>query len=140
MTALSHRHLVVVFVLFLAGCAGQKAQHSVQQEQGLVFSVASAAYRLAPGCTSRTEVVHDEEGRPFIDVSMKLGSECSEKAFDAVFAKTGQRLTVTYAGQVLVDSALIVTPIDPAGAFRVGAHSDDQAREIVNALTAPNQP
>lgn len=67
-------------------------------------------------------------------VSMKQSQECSERAFDTVFSKTGQRLTVEYGDQVLVESTLIVTPIDPASPSWLGVESEAVAREISESL------
>ena len=108
--------LVVVPVIFLAGCVGQGAQHedTSQEELGVVFSIPDASFTLTAECTLHAEVEHDEAERPMVVVSMHRSPECSEKAFDKVFSKTGQQLTVEYKNQVLVESSLIVTPVDPA--------------------------
>lgn len=123
-------------LIVLAGCAGQGAQHHKlsQEEQGLVFSVPDASYTLTPECTKNAEVDHDEEARPMLVLSMKQSPECSEKAFETIFSKTGQRLTIEYGDQVLVESDLIVTPLDPSSPTRLGMESDELAHEISNSL------
>lgn len=67
-------------------------------------------------------------------VSMKRSPECSERAFETVFSKTGQHLRVEHDGQVLTDNALIVTPLDPAAPFRTSVESDTQAQGVVDSL------
>lgn len=128
--------LVVAPLVFLVGCADQVAQqqHASQEQSGVVFSVPDASFTLTSECTRSAEVDHDEAGRPMVVVSMKRSPECSERAFETVFAKTGQRLTVEHDGQVLTDDALIVTPLDPAKSFRTSVENDAQAQGIVDSL------
>ena len=128
--------LVIVPLMFLAGCVGQGAQHqdASQEELGVIFSVPDASFTLTAECTRHAEVEHDEAGRPMVVVSMQRSPECSEKAFDAVFSKKGQRLTVEYKNQVLVESSLIVTPVDPTSPTWLGVESDALAHEISSAL------
>lgn len=127
--------LVVVPLMFLAGCVGQDLQHqdTSQKELGVVFSVPDASFTLTAECTLHAEVKHDEAERPMVVVSMHRTPECSEKAFDTVFSKTGQQLTVEYKNQVLV-SSLIVTPVDPASPNWIGVESDALAHKILEKL------
>ncbi|WP_311950114.1 hypothetical protein [Halomonas piscis] len=129
--------LVVAPLVFLAGCAGQAVQqqkNASQEQSGVVFSVSDASFTLTSECARSVEVDHDEAGRPMVVVSMKRSPECSERAFETVFAKTGQRLTVKHDGQVLTDDTLIVTPLDPAEPFRTPVEHDVQAQEIADLL------
>lgn len=133
--------LAVVSLVLIAGCAGQGDQHQNpgQKEKRLVFSVPDASYVLTPECTSKAEIEHDEEGKTMLVVSMKKSPQCSEKAFEVVFSKVGQRLTVKYGSQVLAESGLIVTPVDPALPtwLGLGVNRDAQAQEIIDALERP---
>lgn len=128
--------LVVAPLMFLAGCADQGAQqqHASQEQSGVVFSVPDASFTLTSECTRSAEVDHDEAGRPMVVVSMKRSPECSERAFETVFSKTGQRVTAEYRNQVLFESGLIVTPVDPASPTWLGVESDALAHEIANIL------
>lgn len=128
--------LVIVPLIFLAGCVGQNAQHqdASQEKIGVIFSIPDASFALTAECTRSAEVDHDDAGRPMVVMSMKRSPECSERAFETVFSKTGQRLTVEYDGQVLTDAALIVTPLDPAKPFRTSVESDTQAQGIADHL------
>ena len=127
--------LFVVPLMFLAGCAGQVTpQQNASHQKGMVFSVPEASFTLTSECTRSAEVDHDEAGRPMVVVSMKRSPECSERAFETVFSKTGQRLTARYDGRVLTDDTLIVTPLDPGKPFRTSVANDSQAKCIVNFL------
>src|SRR5690554_1492195 len=94
--------LAVIFLVSLAGgCAGQEAQKSSQGQQGLVFSISDeSSYTLTPECADKAKIDHDEEGRPMVVVSMKQSPGCSGQAFETIFSKAGQRLTVEYKDQI----------------------------------------
>ncbi|WP_249978049.1 hypothetical protein [Vreelandella olivaria] len=128
--------LAAMSLAFLAGCAGQGALHqnSNQEQQGLIFSVSDASYTLTPECTRSAEVDHDEDGRPMVVVSMKRSPECSEKAFETVFSKVGQHMTIEYGDQVLVHDSPIITPMNPASPFWTGVEDDALARDISEHL------
>lgn len=128
--------LVVAPLMFLAGCAGQatQQQNASQEQQGVAFSVSDASFTLTSECTHRAETDHDEAGRPMVVVTMKQSPECSERAFETVFSKTGQRLTVEYGDQVLTENTLIVTPVDPSSPNWIGVKSDELARDISGSL------